>query len=238
MTDIPAEEKVRNLFNQWAEAGHGEEMEAHHLPITRPMLSQMDIKPDNRILDIGCGSGWLCRLLARLVPEGRVVGVDVAPEMVRRAKAVSTDYANLNFMEGAADRIPCGEGSFGKIVSVESAYYWPDPAVCLREMFRVLDKGGTAWILINYYRENPHAHQWGAIIDVPTHLYSADEWMSFCTEAGFVDVQRRQIPDPTPVPEDYSGRWFRDAEQMRKFHQVGALLVHGTKKKATMAAES
>ena len=231
MTDIPAEEKVRNLFNQWAEAGRGEEMENHHLPITLPMLPLMDIKPNSRILDLGCGSGWLCRLLARLVPQGRVVGVDVAPEMLGRATATSKEYANLNFMEGAADRIPCGDGSFSKIVSVESAYYWPDPAACIREMFRVLDEGGSAWILINYYRENAHAHQWGAIVNVPTHLFSTDDWMSFYCDAGFVGVQHRQIPDPTLVPDDYSGRWFRDAEQMRKFHQVGALLVHGIKQK-------
>lgn len=231
MTDNSAEEKVRNLFNQWAEAGRGEEMEDHHLPITRPMLSLMEIKPDDRILDLGCGSGWLCRLLARLVPEGQVVGVDMAPEMVRRAKAASREYSNLNFMEGAADRIPCGDGSFSKIVSVESAYYWPDPATCIREMFRVLSRCGSAWILINYYRENPHAHQWGPIVNVPTHLFSTDEWTSFYSEAGFVEIRHRQIPDPTPVPDDYSGRWFRDAEQMRKFHQVGALLVHGMKQK-------
>jgi ubiquinone/menaquinone biosynthesis C-methylase UbiE len=229
MTEIPSEEKVRNLFNQWAEAGHGEEMEDHHLPITRPMLSLMDLKPDDRILDVGCGSGWLCRLLARLVPEGRVVGVDVAPEMVRRGGAAGREHANLNFMESAADRIPCANGSFSKVVSVESAYYWPDPAACIREMFRVLEEGGSAWILINYYLENPHAHQWGPIIDLSTHLFSTDQWMDLYREAGFVDVQHRQIPDPTPVPDDYSGRWFRDAEQMRKFHQVGALLVHGTR---------
>lgn len=231
MTDIPTVEKVRNLFNQWAEAGRGEEMEDHHLPITLPMLPLMDIKPNSSILDLGCGSGWLCRLLARVVPEGRVVGIDVAPEMVRRANATGREEANLNFMEGAADRIPCADGSFSRIVSVESAYYWPDPAACVREMFRVLEEGGSAWILINYYRENPHAHQWGAIVNIPTHLISTDDWMSFYREAGFVDVQYRQISDPTPVPDDYSSRWFRDAEQMRKFHQVGALLVHGTKQK-------
>jgi arsenite methyltransferase len=232
MTDIPADERVRNLFNEWAEAGRGEEMEDHHLPITLPILPMMDIKPNSRVLDLGCGSGWLCRLLARLAPEGRVVGVDMAPEMVRRAKATSSEYANLNFMEGAADRIPCGDGSFGRIVSVESAYYWADPAACIREMFRVLEEGGSAWILINYYRENPHAHQWGEIVNVPTHLFSTDSWMSFYRDAGFAGVQHRRIPDPTPVPNDYSSRWFRDAEQMRKFHQVGALLVHGIKQTA------
>jgi arsenite methyltransferase len=229
MTDTPAEIKVRNEFDQWAESGHGEQMEHHHLPITEPVLALMDLRTNDRVLDLGCGSGWLCRRLARLAPEGRVVGIDIAAEMLRRARAASGEYGNLNFMEGAADRIPCGDGFFSKIISVESAYYWPEPAASVREMFRVLGGGGNAWILINYYRENPHSHQWGPIVNIPTHLLSTDEWTTLYREAGFVDVQHRQIPDPTPVPDDYSGRWFRDAEQMRKFHQVGALLVHGTK---------
>jgi arsenite methyltransferase len=236
MTDNPAEIKVRNEFNQWAAAGRGEEMEDHHLPITEPVLPLMELKPNDRVLDVGCGSGWLCRRIARLVPEGSVVGIDIAPEMVRRARAASGEYANLNFMEGAADSIPCDSGSFSKIISVESAYYWPDPAAGVREMSRVLVEGGSAWIIINYYVENPHTHQWGPIVNVPTHLLSTDEWMAFYRDAEFVDVQFRQIPDPTPVPDDYTGRWFRDAEQMRKFHQVGALLVHGTKQNSPIAA--
>jgi len=229
MTDTTANLKIRNEFNQWAEAGRGEEMEDHHLPIVAPVLPLMDLKPRDHVLDLGCGSGWLCRRIARLAPEGRVVGIDIAPEMVRHARDSSQQYPNLNFLEGAADKIPCSSGSFSRIISVESAYYWPDPAASVREMFRVLQAGGSAWVLINYYVENPHAHQWGPIVNVPTHLLSADEWRALYREAGFVDVQHRQIPDPTPVPDNYSGRWFSDAEQMRKFHQTGALLVYGTR---------
>lgn len=229
MTDTTSEIKIRNEFNQWAEAGRGEEMEDHHLPIVAPALALMDLKPGDHVLDLGCGSGWLCRRIARLVPEGRVVGIDIAPEMVRRARSAGREYANLSFLEGTSDRIPCASGFFSKIISVESAYYWPDAAGSVREMFRVLGKGGSAWILINYYRDNPHAHQWGSILKIPTHLFSADEWMAFYRKAGFVDVDQRRISDPTPVPDNYTGPWFRDSEQMRKFHQEGALLVYGIK---------
>ncbi len=227
--DNQAEIKVRNEFDEWAKAGRGEEMADHHLPITEPVLPLMDLKPNDRVLDLGCGSGWLSRRIARRVPEGRVVGVDIAKEMLHRACAASSGYANLTFNEGTADRIPCDDRSFDKIISVESAYYWPDPAASVREMFRVLDAGGSAWILINFYLENPHSHQWGPLLGVPTRLLSTEQWMRFYREAGFVDVRHRQIPDPTPVPDQYSGRWFQDAEQMRNFHQVGALLVHGTR---------
>jgi arsenite methyltransferase len=205
-------------------------MEDHHLPIALPALELMQIEPRDSILDLGCGSGWLCRRLARRVPEGVVVGIDLSREMVRRAKAASVEYPNLNFLEGAADRIPCWDGAFSKLISVESAYYWPDPAESTREIYRVLASGGSAWILINYYQENPHSYQWGAIAKVQTHLFSADEWAALFRRAGFAEVGNRRIPDPTPVPEDaYPGQWFRDAEQMRKFREIGALLVYGSK---------
>ena len=229
MTDSPSESRVREEFNQWAEAGRGEEMEDHHLPIVAPVLPLMDLKPGDFVLDLGCGSGWLCRRIARLVPKGHVLGVDIAAEMLRRAEAASRQYSNLNFKEGAADRIPCESDSVDKIISVESSYYWPDPEAGVREMFRVLRQGGSAWILINYYVENPHSHQWGPIVNLSTHLLSISDWMAFYSSAGFKNIQQRQIPDPTPVPDNYSGRWFRDAEQMRKFHEIGALLVYGTK---------
>jgi arsenite methyltransferase len=229
MRDKKADVKIRSEFNQWAEAGRGEEMEDHHLPITEPVLALMDVKPGDHILDLGCGGGWLCRRLVRLAPGSSVLGMDISAEMVRCAWSTGRDVANLNFIEGAADKIPCGSGPFGKIISVESAYYWPDPVTGIQEMFRVLGEGGNAWILINYYRENPHSYQWGSILKISTHLFSTSEWVMLYRKAGFVDVQHRRISDPTPVPVHYSGRWFRDAEQMRKFRQVGALLVRGTK---------
>ena len=68
MTDTTADLKIRSEFNQWAAAGRGEEMEDHHLPIAEPVLALMDLKPDEHVLDLGCGSGWLCRRIARLVP--------------------------------------------------------------------------------------------------------------------------------------------------------------------------
>jgi hypothetical protein len=51
-------------------------------------------------------------------------------------------------------------------------------------------------------------------------------------DAGFKGVAHRRIPDPTPAPESYTGRWFRDAAQLRAFRAIGALLVHGAKHEA------
>ncbi len=228
-SDTSGKELLREEFNRWAEAGRGEAMEESHLPIVTPTLAFMDLQPADRVLDVGCGSGWLARRIAVLVPKGSVTGIDVSDEMIRRAQAGSADLSNVQFRRGTAEEIPAPPNSFTKVISVESAYYWHDPARGLRDIVRVLAPGGSAWVLINFYRDNSDCHQWRDHYQIPTHLLSAAEWKAHFTSAGFHDVGDRRIPDPSPTPEVYTGRWFRDAAQMRRFKMEGALLVTGTK---------
>lgn len=229
MPEQGSSELLREEFNRWAEAGRGEEMEEHHLPIVEPTLALMDLQPTGRVLDLGCGSGWLVRRLAATATKGRVVGIDVSDEMVRRAQSASAGFSNVEFLQGTAEVIPAPPQSFTRILSVESAYYWHDPARGVREMFRVLEPGGSAWLLINFYRNNADCHQWQKHFQIPTHLLSAEEWQQHFRAAGFGEVRERRIPDLSPTPDVYTGRWFRDAEQMRRFKRQGALLVTGTK---------
>jgi len=230
MTQEPElNDALREEFNRWAEAGRGEGMEEEHFPITLPVLDMMKLGAEENVLDVGCGAGWLSRLIAERVPEGRVVGMDISDGMVRRARRNYVDAENAMFVVGAADEIPWDANFFTHAISVESAYYWPDPARGLRDIFRVLREGGTAWILINYYLENLHSHQWAEQFATPTHLLSTEEWQALFRDAAFSSVAHRLISDPTPAPKIYEGRWFRDAAQLRAFREAGALLVHGTK---------
>jgi ubiquinone/menaquinone biosynthesis C-methylase UbiE len=229
VTHPESESVLREEFNRWAEAGRGEGMEQDHLPITLPVLEKMRINPTDNVLDVGCGIGWLARRLARLVPEGRVVGMDISDEMIRQARRASVDHDNLLFVTGEVAQIPWQPQFFTHAISVESSYYWPDPGAGLREIFRVLAEGGSAWTLINYYRDNPYCHQWGDLLAVKTHLLSAAEWSDLFRAAGFIGVSHERVVDPSPSPETYSGRWFRDAAQLRAFKAAGALLVYGKK---------
>jgi arsenite methyltransferase len=229
--DPAANDRLREEFNRWADEGRGESMEESHLPITLPVLDRMALAPDDNVLDVGCGSGWLARLLAERVPEGRVVGVDLSDEMIRRARRRLVDTENAMFVVGAADEIPWDANFFTHAISIESAYYWPDPPRGLKEIHRVLREAGSLWIVINYYRDNPYCHQWGPIFKTPAHLHSAEEWKTMLCDAGFIDVAHAFIPDPTPA-ESYEGRWFQDVTQLRNFRHFGALLVHGTKSTA------
>src|SRR5690348_917347 len=101
MPDKPQtpDEKLQEEFNRWAAAGEGEKMRNHHLDITEKTIRLMNLRAGERVLDLGCGSGWATRLLARLVgdgPEGfgQVVGLDVSDEMVRQAREESKDFEN------------------------------------------------------------------------------------------------------------------------------------------------
>jgi arsenite methyltransferase len=229
MPEITSNESLREEFNRWAEAGRGEGMEQDHLPITLPVLEKMQLAPTDNVLDVGCGAGWLSRRLAKLVPEGRVVGMDISDEMIRHARRASVDFGNLMFVTGAAAEIPWQPHFFSHVISVESSYYWPDPAAGIKDIYRVLHDGGLAWTLINYYRDNPHCHQWGELLAVPTRLLSAEEWAELFRSAGFTNVVHERIVDSSPTPVAYTGRWFRDADQLCAFKAEGTLLVYGTK---------
>ena len=207
-------------------------MEQDHLPITLPVLLKMALTSTDNVLDVGCGSGWLSRRIAGMVAEGRVVGMDISDEMIRIARRNSLQHDNLLFVTGEVAEIPWEPNFFTHVVSVESSYYWPSPAAGAKEIFRVLCPGGSAWILINYYRDNPDCHQGGALLAVATHLLSAEEWAGLFRDAGFRRVAHERVVDPSPSPEEYTGRWFRDAAQLRAFKAAGALLVHAKKEGA------
>lgn len=229
MPEHTVDTKLREEFNRWAQDGRGEEMAEHHLPIVLPMLAIMDPQPEEKWLDLGCGAGWLCRMLARRFPKSEFTGMDISGEMIESARRNSAGLENLHFETARAEEIPAEDGVFNRVVSVESAYYWPNRVQALKEIQRVLAPGGTAWILINYYRDNPYCHSWSEQLKIPVHLLSADEWAKELTRAGLEDIQTQRIPDISPSPEVYNGRWFRNAQELRLFKAAGALLIHARK---------
>jgi len=222
-----ANEKLRSEFNDWAAAGRGEEMEAHHISIAQQTIARMALHQGERVLDLGCGAGWATRLLARAVEggPGMAVGQDISDEMIARARAAATDVENVLFVVGAADEIPWRDEYFEKVLSIESFYYYPDQEAVLRELYRVLAPGGSLFVLINLYQENPYSLRWVESLKVAVHARSEHEYEEMLRAQGFVDVASEHVPDLTPTPEEYSGTWFANASELREFKQIGALLL-------------
>jgi len=225
---------LQQEFNKWAEAGEGPKMEQHHLNITEKTIQRMNLRPGERVLDLGCGSGWATRLLARIVGEGpegfgQVVGVDVSDEMIRVARVESKDFENVMYVWGSATQIPWEENFFDKVLSVESFYYYPDQERALAELFRVMAPKGRLFILINLYKDNPYSLQWVDKLKVLVHVRSAAEYVELLKQHAFESVEYAQIPDDTPTPDDYVTKSFRSLEDLRAFKKAGALLLMATK---------
>ena len=231
------EEKLQTEFNRWAEEGRGEEMERHHIPITEPVFRKMELKPGDRVLDLGCGAGWATRMLARMVAkskanggnDGKVVGLDISDEMIRRAQQNSYELPNIQYVVGAADKIPWESNFFSKVLSVESFYYYPDQDRALDELYRVTAPGGKLFILINLFTDNIYSLRWVQELKVPVHARSAAEYLDLLEAHGFRRVAAHRIPDPSPTPEEYTGKWFRNAQELREFKRIGALLLTAEK---------
>ncbi len=226
-----ANEKLRAEFNQWALQGRGEEMQDHHISIAGQTIDGMALKPGDRVLDLSCGVGWATRLLAQAVEGGLgiAVGVDISEEMIARARVASRDVENILFAISSADEIPWRDDYFEKALSIESFYFYHDQEAVLRELYRVLTPGGSLFILINLYKENPYSLRWVQELKVPVHVRSEAEYQEMLRAQGFADTRTTHIPDLTETPEHYDGAWFANAEELREFKRIGALLLVGRK---------
>lgn len=224
-----AEQQLRQEFNRWADQGRGEEMERHHIPITAPVVELMRLQPTDRVLDLGCGAGWATRLLAKNVPRGTIVGVDLSDQMIAHARESSKEFNNVEYWLGSAEQIPAEDSFFDKVLSVEAFYYYPDQGRALDELRRVLKPGGNIFILINLYKDNPYSLRWVKELAVPVHARSESEYLELISHHGFTNPEARRIPDPSPTPETYSGKWFKDAAELREFKRLGALLLMASK---------
>lgn len=104
-----------------------------------------DIRPGDRVVDCGSGAGADALIAARLVgPAGYVIGVDMTPQMLAKARASADDagLANVEFREGLLEAMPIETGWADVVISNGVLNLVPDKAAALAEMHRVLRPGG------------------------------------------------------------------------------------------------
>jgi SAM-dependent methyltransferase len=103
------------------------------------------LRPGETVLDLGSGAGFDCFLAARQVgPAGRVIGVDMTPDMLSKARgnAARGDYANVDFRLGEIEHLPVADASVDVILSNCVINLSPDKLQVFREAWRVLKPGG------------------------------------------------------------------------------------------------
>lgn len=109
------------------------------------------VRPGHRVLDVGCGTGYLTRILSPVVgPTGHVTGVDPSGPMIEHARGKAP--ANCTYVLGEAQELDLPDEHFDVVVSSLAVHHMPDErrGDAVREMFRVLRPGGR--LLIAEYR--------------------------------------------------------------------------------------
>jgi ubiquinone/menaquinone biosynthesis C-methylase UbiE len=117
-----------------------------HLEMLESYLARVDFPPGARVLDLGCGTGAVARLLAGRPGIAEVLGVDPSPVFVRKARELAAGAANLSFREGDARSLGLPDAGFDVAVAHTCLCHVPDAEAALAELFRVLRPGG--WLAL------------------------------------------------------------------------------------------
>lgn len=177
------------------------------------------LKPGETVLDLGSGGGIDCFLAARQVGQaGRVIGVDMTPQMIARAEASKAKLGadNVEFRQGTIEALPVEDSSVDVIMSNCVINLSPDKPAVFREAFRVLKPGGRLSIsdVVTEGEFSPElradADRWAECV---AGAIDAGLYTTMLREAGFVDVAvlgKVDAGDIVPVqpgmPRVYSAR--------------------------------
>lgn len=121
-----------------------ESVTAYALGLGNP-IRYADLQPGEVVLDVGSGAGIDTFLAARKVaPTGRVIGLDMTPEMLERARAnqKALGLTNVEFREGVMENIPLPEASVDVVISNGVINLSTEKGQTFRELYRVLKPGG------------------------------------------------------------------------------------------------
>jgi ubiquinone/menaquinone biosynthesis C-methylase UbiE len=194
--------------------------------------------PSDRILDLGCGTGIVARVLReRLGGGARLVGVDISGAMIAKARSLAPE---IEWVQASAAALPFPDRSFEVVLSQQMLQFCPDRRAALREVRRVLTPGGR--LVASTWRPRPLQPVYDALgLLAERHLgpssdlrwsLDAEELGALLTDAGFADV-RIDTVSLTEVYSDFPVRLsamaarhdlaaFDDHERARRWAAVEA----------------
>ena len=180
-----------DVFSEWAMKNKDEGMERGHAASVKAMLELAlpNLEPTYTAVDLGCGNGWVCRLLERMEECSHVVGVDGSDVMIEKAR-------NLGQGEFHLARLPewRPEARFDFLHSMEFLYYLEDPAAMLKIIYAEwLADGGYMVAGVDHYLENEDSHGWPKALNVHMTLLSEAQWKQAMVDAGFSNVEIHRV---------------------------------------------
>ena len=187
------------VFDTWAQDHRADSMATSHWPVVRQAF---DLIPPTAgdYLEIGCGNGYgLQHMATHQFAQGHCRGLDASLQMAELARQRCRDLPNVHVDHGdflAWD----GRRDFSLIFSMEVFYYFPDIQAGLDKAYALLKPGGQLWVMVDFYEENHHTHNWPQKLDTPMQRWSMDDYRQGFARAGFEAVEQGQFVDPAHQP--------------------------------------
>jgi len=151
-------------------------------------LAMLDVEADDRVLDVGCGTGFGTEGL--LEHTENVHGLDQSVHQLEKAWAKLGKHDPVSFYRGDAERLPFKDDTFDVVWSSGSIEYWPDPVATLRDMRRVTKPGGQVLVVGPNY---PKTGVMQKVADAIMLFYDRDEADRMFRAAGYDDLRHREM---------------------------------------------
>jgi ubiquinone/menaquinone biosynthesis C-methylase UbiE len=151
----------------------------------------LDIQREDRILEIGFGTGKLIKEMADITTEGVVEGVDFSQTMLKQASKINKQHiakGKVRLENGDCRTLPFDSLTFDKLCSINTLYFWKEPNKYLSEMFRVINHGGK---IVIGFRDNEQMSNLNLSEDVFS-TYSQDDVLNLLLDAGFSGAETRE----------------------------------------------
>ena len=166
-------------------------MNLGHSPVARWGLHFLELAPDAKVLDCGCGGGANMKRLLKKCPQGIVKGIDYSPVSVEKSKrlnAKAISEGRCCVLEASVAALPFEDNKFDVVTAFETVYFWPGLADCFREVYRVTKTGGIFLICNEVTGDTDKNDKWTQIISDMT-IYRDVQLKTALEEAGFTDIQ-------------------------------------------------
>jgi ubiquinone/menaquinone biosynthesis C-methylase UbiE len=172
-------------------------------------LMAAQVKPGETVLDLGSGAGFDAFIAAQAVgPEGKVIGVDMTPEMIAQARvnATKAGVENVEFRHGFIEEMPVENDTVDVLISNCVINLSPDKPAVFREAFRVLRSGGrvaVSDVVLTEPLPPAVAENMAAYVGCVAGASLLDDYLSYMKEAGFEDIQVAESQQAVEsLPED------------------------------------
>ncbi|MBI2672588.1 methyltransferase domain-containing protein [Candidatus Woesearchaeota archaeon] len=180
----------RKFFDLWANTYDWFLIKPWMYYIQKKIVENLNLRDNQKILDIGCGTGDILVLISKL-SRAKLYGLDISENMLKRASRKLGKKAALKL--GEVSKLPFSNNMFDYVLSTEAFHHFPDPNKALKEINKILKKNRHVLIAdVNFYLSFIHKlFKWLE----PGHvkIYSLDEFRNMFNDNGFKVLKQKRM---------------------------------------------